>query len=88
MRETPITEIVPRGIRTTDRDYELDIIVFATGYDAMTGSLEVGKSADVLVVEGEADRDIRTLRRPLLVLVGGRMVQPTPPPPWPGPLPW
>jgi len=58
------------------------------GIDAMTGSLEVGKSADVLVVEGEADRDIRTLRRPLLVLVGGRMVQPTPPPPWPGPLPW
>ena len=39
LRETPITEIVPAGIRTTGADYDLDVIVFATGFDAMTGSL-------------------------------------------------
>ena len=39
VRETPITDVVPSGIRTTDADYDVDIIVFATGFDAMTGSL-------------------------------------------------
>jgi cyclohexanone monooxygenase len=32
-------EITPRGLRTGDRDYELDCLVFATGFDAMTGAL-------------------------------------------------
>ena len=39
LRETPITEIVPAGIRATGADYDLDVIVFATGFDAVTGSL-------------------------------------------------
>jgi cation diffusion facilitator CzcD-associated flavoprotein CzcO len=39
LRQTPITEIVPAGIRTTERVHELDTIVFATGFDAMTGPL-------------------------------------------------
>jgi len=39
LRRTPITEITATGVRTTDGDYEVDIIVFATGFDAMTGSL-------------------------------------------------
>jgi cation diffusion facilitator CzcD-associated flavoprotein CzcO len=39
LRETPISEITATGIRTTTTHYDLDIIVFATGYDAMTGSL-------------------------------------------------
>jgi cation diffusion facilitator CzcD-associated flavoprotein CzcO len=39
LRDTPITEIVPAGIRTTGADYDLDVIVFATGFDAVTGSL-------------------------------------------------
>ncbi len=39
LRATPIEEITPTGIRTRDRDYELDVIIFATGFDAMTGSL-------------------------------------------------
>ena len=40
LRATPITEIVPEGIRTTDALHPLDSIVFATGYDAVTGSLD------------------------------------------------
>ncbi len=38
IRRSPIREITPKGIRTGDEEFEFDIIVFATGYDAMTGS--------------------------------------------------
>jgi cation diffusion facilitator CzcD-associated flavoprotein CzcO len=39
VRATPIEAITPTGIRTGERAYPLDIIVFATGFDAMTGPL-------------------------------------------------
>jgi cation diffusion facilitator CzcD-associated flavoprotein CzcO len=39
VREAPIERITPRGVRTTAAEYELDVIIFATGYDAVTGSL-------------------------------------------------
>jgi cation diffusion facilitator CzcD-associated flavoprotein CzcO len=39
LRETPLVEIGPKGIRTRDAEYPVDLIVFATGFDAMTGSL-------------------------------------------------
>ena len=35
----PIQAITPRGIRTSDGEYDLDIIILATGFDAMTGAL-------------------------------------------------
>jgi cation diffusion facilitator CzcD-associated flavoprotein CzcO len=39
IRETPIAEVTPDGVRTQGGFYPLDVIVFATGFDAMTGSL-------------------------------------------------
>lgn len=39
MRETPIASITPKGIRTSAREYEVDIILLATGFDAYTGTL-------------------------------------------------
>lgn len=39
LRATPIEAIVAAGIRTRDQLHALDIIIFATGFDAMTGSL-------------------------------------------------
>jgi cation diffusion facilitator CzcD-associated flavoprotein CzcO len=39
LRATPIERITPAGLRTTAAEYPLDIIVFATGFDAMTGPL-------------------------------------------------
>jgi cyclohexanone monooxygenase len=39
VRSAPIEEITPTGLRTTDATYELDVLVFATGFDAMTGPL-------------------------------------------------
>jgi cyclohexanone monooxygenase len=37
--DAPIEKITPRGIVTGGQEYDLDAIVFATGYDAMTGPL-------------------------------------------------
>jgi cation diffusion facilitator CzcD-associated flavoprotein CzcO len=39
LRETPIEAITPTGIRTTAGEHELDVIIYATGFDAMTGAL-------------------------------------------------
>ena len=39
VNEEPIEEIVATGIRTSRQTYELDSIVFATGFDAMTGAI-------------------------------------------------
>ena len=38
-RATPIQEITATGPRTADRQFGVDSIVFATGFDAMTGAL-------------------------------------------------
>ena len=39
LRKSPIREVTPSGIRTEDESYELDVIIYATGFDAMTGAL-------------------------------------------------
>ncbi len=40
IRSKPIEEITPTGLRTADAEYVLDAIVFATGFDAMTGAMK------------------------------------------------
>ena len=50
----PITEITPRGLRTRDGHYDLDVLVYATGFDGMTGAL---LSMDICGVGGLALRD-------------------------------
>jgi cyclohexanone monooxygenase len=39
VRRAPIVEITPRGVRTSEGEYEVDNIIFAIGFDAMTGAL-------------------------------------------------
>jgi cation diffusion facilitator CzcD-associated flavoprotein CzcO len=39
LRAEPIERVTPAGVRTRAREYQLDILVFATGFDAMTGPL-------------------------------------------------
>ncbi|MCC2627442.1 MAG: cyclohexanone monooxygenase, partial [Thermomicrobiales bacterium] len=39
LRSEPLEAITPRGVRTQTTEYEFDSIVFATGFDAMTGAL-------------------------------------------------
>jgi cation diffusion facilitator CzcD-associated flavoprotein CzcO len=40
VRDAPIQEITPTGVRTQDGDYEFDVLVFATGFDAITGPID------------------------------------------------
>ena len=39
VREAPIERITPNGIKTRDEEYELEVIIYATGFDAITGGL-------------------------------------------------
>jgi cyclohexanone monooxygenase len=39
LRKTPIQAITPDGLRTSAAEYTFDSLVFATGFDAMTGAL-------------------------------------------------
>jgi cyclohexanone monooxygenase len=49
VRSAPIQEITEKGVKTADAEYELDAIVFATGFDAMTGAL---REIDIRVGNG------------------------------------
>ena len=40
LRETPIERITPSGIRTSAGEHALDMIVYATGFDAITGAFD------------------------------------------------
>jgi cation diffusion facilitator CzcD-associated flavoprotein CzcO len=40
INETPIERITPTGIKTGDREREFDIIIYATGFDAITGAFD------------------------------------------------
>lgn len=51
---TPITEITPGGVKVGDTEYELDVLIFATGFDAMTGTLT---SIDIIGRDGITLRD-------------------------------
>jgi cyclohexanone monooxygenase len=39
IKSNPIEEILPNAVRTGGKDYEVDTLVLATGFDAMTGSV-------------------------------------------------
>ena len=45
MSETKIDSITAKGIKVGEDEYEVDAIVFATGFDAMTGAL---KNIDII----------------------------------------
>jgi cation diffusion facilitator CzcD-associated flavoprotein CzcO len=52
--ETPIVEVTETGLRTIERDYDFDIIVYATGFDAITGAFD---QIDIQGVGGAKLRD-------------------------------
>jgi cation diffusion facilitator CzcD-associated flavoprotein CzcO len=39
VRKAPIERITPTGVKTADAEYDFDVIIYATGYDAVTGAL-------------------------------------------------
>lgn len=54
VRKTPIVSIDASGINTSDTHYDLDAIVLATGFDAMTGALA---KIDIVGRDGKTLRD-------------------------------
>ncbi|OIK10849.1 cyclohexanone monooxygenase [Bacillus sp. MUM 116] len=64
VKKEPIVEITPKGLRTKDAEYELDVLVFATGYDGMTGPLfniDIrGRDGVVLKEKWEEGSKVRT----------------------------
>ena len=38
--ETPIVRVTPQGMETSNRSFEFDVIVYATGFDSFTGALD------------------------------------------------
>ena len=53
LRDTPIVTITEDGVRTTERDHDLDVLVFATGFDAVTGAFD---AIDIRGTDGTALR--------------------------------
>jgi cation diffusion facilitator CzcD-associated flavoprotein CzcO len=54
IHETPIERITPAGIKTSDAEYEFDLIIYATGFDAITGSFD---RIDIRGVDGRRLKD-------------------------------
>jgi cation diffusion facilitator CzcD-associated flavoprotein CzcO len=54
LSETPIERFTATGIQTTAAHHELDLIVFATGFDAITGGYD---RIDIRGVDGQRLRD-------------------------------
>jgi hypothetical protein len=54
LNEAPIERITHKGVRTTAEDHELDILIYATGFDGVTGGYD---SIDILGPGGRRLRD-------------------------------
>jgi cation diffusion facilitator CzcD-associated flavoprotein CzcO len=54
INETPIERIPPTGIKTSDAEYGFDLIIYATGFDAITGSFD---RIDIRGVDGRRLKD-------------------------------
>ena len=52
--KTPLERVTETGLRTTEQDYEFDVIVYATGFDAITGAYD---HVDIQGIGGERLRD-------------------------------
>jgi cation diffusion facilitator CzcD-associated flavoprotein CzcO len=81
VKTVPITEITPSGVRTSQADYELDVIIYATGFDAVTGELarmnivgENGKTLSEAWSDGpQTYLTLQTSGFPNLFLVNGAL---------------
>ena len=40
LNETPIERITPKGIKTREKEHEFDNLIYATGYDGVTGAFD------------------------------------------------
>ena len=65
INETPIERITPTGIKTGGAEYGFDIIIYATGFDAITGSFDRIdiRGVDVCAAEGHVEARAADLSR-------------------------
>ena len=71
VKSQPISEITEEGVRVGDTEYQVDILIFATGFDAMTGTLT---TIDIVGRDGIILRDkwaVEGLRSNLGISVNG-----------------
>ena len=54
LKKTPIVSVTAAGLQTTDASHELDVLVCATGYDALTGAV---LSIDIQGLNGQSLRN-------------------------------
>ena len=54
LNDGPLERVTETGLRTTNADYDFDVIIYATGFDAMTGAHD---RIDIRGVGGERLRD-------------------------------
>ena len=54
-KETPIQRVTEKGLQTSDREFEFDVIIYATGFDAFTGAHD---HIDIRGVGGKKLRDV------------------------------
>ena len=54
IRETPITRITPAGVETSESDYPLDTLIYATGFDAVVGAFN---QIDIKGIDGVSLKD-------------------------------
>ena len=75
----PIERITARGVKTSDQEYEFDVLVYATGFDAVTGALT---RIDIRGTDGQGLKDkwadgpstylgLQTVGFPNLFTIGG-----------------
>lgn len=69
LQKTPIDHVTPSGIKTVDgKEHELDILVFATGFDAITGAFSAiswhGKNGHPLLSSSEEENALWPGQRP------------------------
>ncbi len=54
LRDTPIEQITATGIRTSDQERQFDVVIYATGFDPVTGAFD---KIDVYGPDGRSLRD-------------------------------
>src|SRR5262249_57462270 len=89
VRRAPIEAVTPRGLRTREAEYELDSLVFATGFDAMTGALlriDIQGRAGTALGEKWAAGPRTYLGLATAGVPNPSLLPPPPPPPPPTPL--
>src|SRR5262249_36042853 len=54
IKESPIESVTEAGLRTSDGEYEFDVLIYATGFDSVTGILD---RIDLRGTEGRSLRE-------------------------------